>query len=83
MPTHNPGHAELQSKHQVELLALEPADCIGVLGHGQGLTPNPAKANTALQKGLARAEFQRNLPVHRGLVHICVHRATESKMEVQ
>ena len=31
----------LESEDHVELLALEPADCVGVLRHGQRLAPDP------------------------------------------
>lgn len=33
-------HAQLKAKHQIELLSFKPVDCIGVLGHSQGLSSN-------------------------------------------
>lgn len=42
--SYQPSHAELKAKHQVQLLAFEPVDCVCVLGDSQGLSSDAAHA---------------------------------------
>ena len=46
----------LESEDHVELLALEPADCVGVLRHGQRLAPDPEDEATPLHQTEAADE---------------------------
>ena len=36
-------HAELEAKHQVQLLPFEPVDRVSVLSHGQGLASDSTR----------------------------------------
>ena len=46
----------LEAEHHVQLLALEPADGVGVLRHGQGLSPDAEDEPAHLHQGEALDE---------------------------
>ena len=47
----DPGDAQLEAEDHVELLALEPGHCVGVLGDGQRLTADAEHEPADLHQG--------------------------------